>query len=399
MNDLDEINASRETIDSISDLHLKKTVKKEIPSLLKSSMDTDCESVDMHQQTNESIMDLVNQISIKHEKVLGAAETYDFNNQFEPVAGPSRINQVNDSTNIINDYLSDSYESIPEDGKGITSFYNISKVFDISLEDNQKQEQINSMDICNEMHMDTSVLDENERECVTENVQYEIIDCLEHRNLKQEMDVSTIEENLLEQTEILPKITNTQQKTSTVILTPKIRPPTKSYIISTLENYRIPKHKNPEPYFSDHKDVGEKVEIGQLVLKLQSKLARDQKPLEQVLNTTSIEEWRQLMFLQSNEMSEETKPEMLKTLLAGNKQCILQPVKRSPLRSEVIRWLNSNNETLVDTVEQTEISKNVDDLENSQAIGLNEINSSISLEAQDKVKKVIYIKTFLYAIP
>lgn len=360
-----------------------------MPSVLESSIDADCKSVDKHQKTNESILDLVNKISIKHEKVLGAAETYDLNKKFEPVAGPSRINEVNDSTNETNDYLNDSYESTPEDGKGIISFYDMSKIFDISLEANLSKNQINhSLKICNEMDVDTSGLEENS-EFVTKTVKSEIIDHLEKPNVKQEMVVSTIEENRQEPKQMSSKIKNTQQKTNIVTITPKIRPPTKSYIIATLDNYKIPKHKNPEPYFSDHKDVGEKVEIGQLVLKLQSKLARDQKPLEKVLNTTSIEEWRQLIFLQSNEMSEDTKPEMLKTLLAGNKQCILQPVKRSPLRSEVIRWLHSNNEIVVDKVEQTKISKNIDDLENSQAIGLNEdeINSSISLEAQDKVKK------------
>lgn len=397
MNVLDEINASRETIDSISDLHLKRTVKKEITSVIETSIDTDCESVDKHQKTNESILDLVNKISIKHEKVLGAAEVYDFNKQFEPVAGPSRINQVNNSSNKTNYHSSDSYESTPEDGKGIISFYNMSKIFDITLEDNHKKEQMNnSMEICTEMQMDTSILEENNYERVTENVQDQIIKPLQNSNMKQEMDASTIKEIAQEGKEISSKVTNTEQKTNTVIITPKIRPPTKSYIINTLENYKIPKHKNPEPYFSNHKDVGEKVEIGQLVLKLQSQLARDQKPLEKVLNTTSIEEWRQLIFLQSNEMSEEAKPEMLKTLLAGNKHCILQPVKRSPLRSEVIKWLHSNKGTLVNKEEQTEISKNVDDLENSQAIGLNEdeINSSISLEAQDKVKTSL--KLFLY---
>lgn len=396
MTDLDEINASRETIDNISDLHLKRTVKKEIPSVLESSIHTDGESVDRHQKPNDSILDLVNKISIKDEKVLGAAEAYDLNKQFEPVPGPSRINQVNDSTDNMNDYLSDSYESTPEDGKGIISFYNMSKIFDISLEDNQKKEQINhSMAICNEMRRDTIVLEENS-EFDTIKVKCEISDCSEKYNVKQEIVMSTVEKKQPEQIKISPKVTNAQQKPNAVIITPKIRPPTKSYIITTLDDYKIPKHKNPEPYFSDHKDVGEKVEIGQLVLKLQSKLARDQKPLDKVLNTTSIEEWRQLIFLQSNEMSEETKPEMLKTLLAGNKQCILQPVKKSPLRSEVIKWLHSSNETVVDKVEQTEISKNVDDLDNSQAIGLNEddINSSISLEAQDKVKTVFCISNF-----
>lgn len=400
MNDLDEINASRETIDSISDLHLKKTIKKETPSVLESSIDTDCESIDKQQKGNESILDLVHNISAKHEKVLGAAESYDFNRQFIPVAGPSKMNQVKDSTNKINDYLSDSYESTPEDGKGIISFYDMSKIFDISVEDNEKREQINlkhSMEINNEMQVDMSVLEENNRECVPENEHDKIIKIV-NPCVKQEMDVSTIEENQEKQIEVLLKIKNTQQKTNTVIITPKIRPPTKSYIMTTLDNYKIPKHKNPEPYFSDHKHVGEKVEIGQLVLKLQSKLARDQKPLEKVLDTTSIEEWRQLMFLQSNEMGEDTKPEMLKTLLAGNKQCILQPVKKSPLRSEVIKWLHSNNKTQME-VEQTKISKNVDDMENSQAIGLNEdeINSSISLEAQDKVKtEIVSLYTFVH---
>lgn len=331
---------------------------------------------------------MVNKISTKHKTVLGIAEAYDLNKQFEPVAGPSKINQVNDSTNKLNDSLNNSFESTPERGKGIVSFYDMSKIFDISVDDNQKEEQINnSLENCDEMHMDMSVMEENNCDCVSKYKQDEEIDCLENHNELERMDVSITEENQQDQKEMLPELTYIAQKTNKVIITPKIRAPTKSYIVTTLDKYNIPKHKNPEPYFSDHKHVGEKVEIGQLVLKLQSKLARDQKPLENVLNTTSIEEWRQLVFLQSNEINADTKPEILKSLLAGNKHCILQPVKRPPLRSEVVRWLRTNNGVVIDKMEQTEISKNVDDLENSQAIGLNEdeINNSISLEALDKV--------------
>lgn len=371
VSEIDEINASRDTIDSISELHLKRNTNTETPSILY-AVNTNVENA------NESVIDLVNKLSIKHDNYkLGAAVAYDLNNKYEPVAGPStKKHDAIDNRNTSIDYLNDSFESSPEDNKlGIISFYDSSKLFDMSIE-NKNGSQLQLIE------------DRFEDEVKQDEV---------------EQDVSVIEENVLStdsncqldfrERSKTPNSTDTKKENIALIFTPKIRPPTKGYIMSTLKRYKIPKTKNPEPYFSNYKDVGEKVEIGHMILKLQSKVARDQKPFERVLDVTSIEEWRQLMFIQTNEVDEDSaKPEVLKKLLAGNKHCTLKPVKTPPTRNDVLKWLkqkdNQLSETKVNIVDQTEISKNGDELDNSQAIGLNEdeINSSISLEASDKVR-------------
>ncbi|XP_049869672.1 DNA polymerase zeta catalytic subunit [Pectinophora gossypiella] len=363
--DLDEINASRDTIDSISDLHLKRTVKKEVHSVVENS-ETNV-SID-DDESNESIMDLVNKITVKHEHAkLEVAEKYDLENQLEAVAGPSKVNIDTDINRTFTESLNNSYESTPEDNKGIVSFYDMSKMFDLSLD--EKKPDSMELSFENPIDINMSIVEEQKINLETKS-EFDFRDILSSR-----------------------RFSGPPQTNSPKILTPRIRPPSKAYVESLLHKYNIPKVKNPEPYYSDHKDVGDKVEVGQMVLKLQSQLAKDQKPLERVLDTTSIEEWRQLMFLQTNEMIEQSaKPDALKKILAGNRQCVLEPVKRPPTSNEVKKWVQNNqNKTQKENIktDDTEISKNIDELDNSQAIGLNEdeINSSISLEANEKPEK------------
>lgn len=365
ISEMDEINASRETIDSISEIHLKRSIKKELPSVLETSTDN-AEVISKSKIQDESIMDLVNKISRKKENItIDVATTYDLEHKYEPEAGPSSAALITTRSNAnLNHCLNDSFDSSPEEDKGITSFYDKSKMFDLSLEDKSSNE------INTSKNLDLSVVEDNNLETKSQ---------LDFRESGMKLYYSLEDRS--------------------AIMTPKIRPPTKSYIASNLEKYKIPNVRNPEPYFSDYKDVGEKVEIGQIVIKLQSKLAQDQKAFEKVLNTTSIEEWRQLLFLQTNEMCEDsTKPDSLKTLLAGNKHCILEPIKKPPTRNEISKWIEQNKTVSIeaDKVEHTEISKNIDELENSQALGLNEdeINSSISLEASDKVSLSVHLITY-----
>ncbi|KAM3960998.1 LOW QUALITY PROTEIN: DNA polymerase zeta catalytic subunit [Aphomia sociella] len=355
--DIDEINVSRETIDSISNLHLKKAIKSEPESVLEKSNESTSENNLDYETKKESISELVNKMSMKQENLENmAAESYDIKNNFIPAAGPSYVNYPKEYKQDIS--IDNSFGSSPDDNNlGIVSFYDTSKLFDVSL-DHNKTENDNSSIVVDNHETENSNL-------ISENLDYK-------ENSKDYPENSEF-----------------------IILTPKIRPPTKKYVESTLEIYKIPKIRNRQPYYSNHKDVGDKVEIGHMLLKLQSNVARDQKSYDKVLDTTSIEQWRQLLFLQTNDMSEESsKPDALKLLLAGNKSTILEPLKKPPTCSQVTKWLenqkqgdpNANNPKK--NFSDNDYSKNLDELDNSQAIGLNEdvINSSISFESNDKDK-------------
>ncbi|XP_045535006.1 DNA polymerase zeta catalytic subunit [Papilio machaon] len=306
--------------------------------------------------TNMSITELVKIQSEKSLKLEPAIE-YDKQKKFEPVAGPSKPVVTNKMKIIIPDNsINDSFDSSPEEDVGIKSFYDTSKFIDTSLE------------------IDASLSPEaaNSPNNVT----------VEQNPIKNE-----ISENVKIKQEIEDYEALSDKK---IIITPKIKPPTTNYVISTCQKYSIPENLNLKPFFSNYKDVGDKIEIGHMLIKLQSHQARDMNPFEKVLNTTSIEEWRQLLFLQqTNEMPDDIpKPEILKSLLAGNKQYILEPIKKPPTTRDVSYWIKQQDKesTTESNIDCKEISKDIDELESSQVIGLNEdeINSSLSLESTDK---------------
>ncbi|CAG9136705.1 unnamed protein product [Plutella xylostella] len=370
LSESDEIDASRETIDSISSLHLRKAIKTESKSVLEiSELDQDS------QFSNDSITDLVKKVTNKYESNINSSKEYDLKNNYESIAGPSKCNakKTEDNSNCDNiESCNKSVESSPDD-LGFISFYNTSKFFDVSLDD--KSPLVKSENADEIIMLSDREVNNVERTLLSEEdikLHYSdtpLVSNLNSINIKQESHVA---------------IENKHH----IILTPKFRPPTKKYIESSLEKYKIPSIRNLEPYYSNHKDVGDKVEIGQMIIKVQSKLSHDQKPLDKVLDTTSIEEWRQLMFLQNNEFEDEnTKPNNLKTLLAGNRQCVLEPIKRPPTSKEINEWLkakDSEKDLEVDntntSAQMDEVTNIIDDLETSQVIGLNELETSISLE-------------------
>ncbi|KAF9814108.1 hypothetical protein SFRURICE_000103 [Spodoptera frugiperda] len=365
---IDEINVSRETIEDISDAHLRRVVKTERESILNNSINMNEGDVAQCKVENESIVDLVNKVTVKQQPLQPApAEAYDIENNYEPKAGPSNIN-VNKSFNLTfnSDY---EIDSSPEPNKlGIKSFYDVSKIFNLSLESDDNE--VNKSQLI-------SMADDKDENSENHNYNVEIKN---NESQKEKLNIK-IEPNV-----------NVVKTEKSIILTPKIKPPTKSYVCSNLHHYKIPKVKNPDPYYSDHRDVGDKVEIGQMLLKVNSKLSRDQKPFEKVLDMTSIEEWRHLLFLQTHEMSQESsKPDALKILLAGNRKCILEPVRRPPTGNEIKQWLLLNKDSEVKEENRTVIdeditNKNIDELENSQALGLNELDNTLSLETEEKEK-------------
>lgn len=368
--DTDEINASRETITDISNLHLKRAIKVEsttAQSILENTNDLESPKQESEMENNISIIDLVKKLSKNENIRLEPAKTYDLEKDFIPAAGPSTNNQNKDILPQSTDESVTDMDSSQED-KGIKTFY-ASKLFDSSLDINSSRafgdNEILESNVEN-------VANNNEAEVKNTNTEIPILNADGENSLVSKVDIES-----------------PQRAT---ILTPKIKPPTKSYVKSTFDKYKIPKviHK-VVPHYSNHKDVGDKVEIGQLVLKLQSKSAKDQKPFEKVLDTISIEEWRQLLFLQTNELSQESsKPEALKSLLAGNKNCILEPVKRPPTKSAVMEWIRKSSEVNTERVKD-DICKNIEELDSSQVLGLqeDEIENSISLGSNEKVMYII----------
>lgn len=368
--EVDEINASRETIEDISDSHLRRAVKVELKSVLEHSIDEPSEVEVEDEIASPSILDLVDKISKNNETVqLGAAEVYDLQNDYLPEAGPSKIHNSNAISHPDVSFINNSDSSLEENNTGIMSFYT-SKVFNLSPEGDIPDSKLVES---HEIKIQIENFDQNE---LTEDVE---------TNTHVRADKLKVADYSLK------------------ILTPLLKPPTKSYIAATLDQYKIPKIVYPEPYYSDHKDVGAKVEIGQLVLKLHSRLARDQKPFEKVTET-SLEEWRYLLFMQTNEMYEESaKPAALRTLLAGNKTCILEPVKRPPTSKDIKQWIEDKAKGTVVESKIDDISKNIEELDNSQALGLHEdvTNSCFSLESNDKVILIMglsgmFVADFIY---
>lgn len=370
---MDEINVSRETIEDITDSLLKRVIKPEPESISDKSIQSDEGYVVQCKVENESIVDLVKKVSKSHEPLQPViAEAYDLEKQFEPKPGTSNIKIDKSFNQTFNNSDNEIESSSENDSLGIMSFYDKSKIFDMSVEDKVDSESQESIKAVNYENM---FIEKRESiEVKHSEIQMETGKTLKELNVKTEHNNITL-----------------FQKKDLKILTPKIKPPTEGYVCSSLQQYKIPKVRNFEPYYSDHKDVGDKVEIGNMVLKVNSKLSRDQKPFDKVLGITSIEEWRHLLFLQTNEMSQEsTKPDALKILLAGNRKCILEPVKKPPTKNEIKKWLlNKDREvTLEDrTANDENITTDIDELDNSQALGLKyEIDSSISMEVDEKVR-------------
>nr|XP_012550207.2 DNA polymerase zeta catalytic subunit isoform X2 [Bombyx mori] len=336
--EIDEINVSRETADGdvcISELVRASKISK-----------TSIENTEI--KSEETFIDAVSRITAKQNivKLMNKSEIYDLQNKFVPTAGPSNKPVDCDNTEMGNS--SNNELELSPDGNelGIVSFYDASKVFDDSFNQTFLQEQTNCDD-CSDI-----IANEYEKQ--------EDYDKFKDTELK--LDVSV----------------NEKLDTGIKIFTPTVKPPTKNEMET---KYKIPKTKQVQPFFSDYKDVGDKVEIGQLVLKLHSNLSRDQKPFEKVLETESIENWRQLLFLQKYATQDDYKPDTLRTLLAGNSRYVIQPVVRPPTSEQVKKWINEQKalQLLSQFSSEQAISKNMDDFNNSQALGLNEdeINSSI----------------------
>ncbi|CAG4991602.1 unnamed protein product [Parnassius apollo] len=361
-----EINSEKE----ISEIENSDTSIESIMNISKANLKTNFNSISV---VREKLPYSRENLNVREEILTDnteAAIEYDRKNEFKPIAGPSKSIMAEDIKVNLSFISPDDYcySSSEEVDIGIKSFYDTSKIFDMSLENE------------NNMHFSQKIGESHDS------------------NIFNAGDNK--QETLSNRTEIKldpVEVDNLSESFKRVIITPKIRPPTKNHIISTLDNYFIHKTLNLQPFYSNYKDVGDKVEIGQLVIKLHSKTAQDQVSFEKVLNTTGIEEWRQLLFIQqTNEMSDDTtKPEILKSLLAGNKQYILEPIIKAPTYHNVTEWLKEQIEISPNRGETRlncrEISKHLDELESSQVIGLieDELNSSVSLECTDKDKTKI----------
>lgn len=141
-----------------------------------------------------------------------------------------------------------------------------------------------------------------------------------------------------------------------IILCPKISPPTLFDILSTMEAYDIPKQRNPVPFYSDPKDIGAQIEIGQIILKLKGKQIKDLKEFESDLpNIENLIQQRKRIFLHSNITQNDPDLESLECGLTTARSCVLIPVIKPPSAGEVKDWLHtlkSKNENQTSTENQ-----------------------------------------------
>lgn len=121
-----------------------------------------------------------------------------------------------------------------------------------------------------------------------------------------------------------------------IIITPKINPPSATDVESSLSEYNIPEASTEKPFYSNFNDVTTKMDIGHNVLKIPGKTVADVEEFDTCTGFTGIENWRKNMFTGS----ELSKSNLRKTL-AGFSECVITPSTLPPSKQEVIKWLKS----------------------------------------------------------
>ncbi|GBP39440.1 DNA polymerase zeta catalytic subunit [Eumeta japonica] len=343
-----------EFIDEISDNNLENNkINSEKVQCIESKKENDSPRLYNFKQKLENGLMTQNMSKTGDINKIGGCMTskqYDILNGFEVAAGSSKIKMEKKSSYELD--MLDS-ESDHENNLGIQSFYNSSKIFNMSIED-------------------SDIVTSKESSEETK------FSCLKKEELSshtsQSNSNSSLNLHLSEDSDAALSV-NFNKK---VMLMPRIKPPSKEYILSTLPQYNIPKTKNVQPYYSNFKDVGDKLEIGHLTLKLQSNVAQHQKPFEKTANGLSVEEWRHILFTQNNDTDNDiSNSDVLKCLLASNKYCVLEPVIKPPRTSDILIWLkNKANEFDKKKKEILSVPKEIseidDELDENQALGLNE---------------------------
>lgn len=135
-----------------------------------------------------------------------------------------------------------------------------------------------------------------------------------------------------------------KEKKKITVLVPMLHPPSFNEVRSTMHEHGIPLCIHKQPFYSNAKDVGNQIEVGQIILKIKSKTLANLKPFQSdVTNSNSLEVWRENMFLTNNITQDNLNVKDLASLLASNRPCVLTPVMQPPSLREVKNWLKTAN--------------------------------------------------------
>lgn len=132
-----------------------------------------------------------------------------------------------------------------------------------------------------------------------------------------------------------------------ILITPKLKAPTRAEFISTMEQYNIPFINNQQPFYSDYNDVTGNVEIGNRVLKLSSNSIADLPEFETVFEGLREKRIKTLQKLYPE--LKLTKSEISQLVLkhCEKRDVFVTPVKKPPTRKEVETWLENRVEEIV----------------------------------------------------
>lgn len=284
----------------------------------------------VHSPEDESSPDYNEDNNVNKNALTSSA--YDRCHNYIPEAGSSRIADISVKEKEIESLsLTPSLEDsqLDESDGGIVSFYNTTHYQDTSFSDgefvqhspmnisklpsaNQKP-SLKEDDSAVRLHYDTSFSPEGAKS--------RIINVTERGTNKY----NAIKEN-----------------NKIKVLVPMLHPPSWNEVRSTMPEHGIPFCIHEQPFYSNAKDVGNQIEVGQIILKIKSKTLASLKPFQSdVTNSNSLEVWRENMFLTNNITQDKLNVKDLASLLASNRPCVLTPVMRPPSPQEVKDWLKA----------------------------------------------------------
>lgn len=264
------------------------------------------------------------------------AESYDIQNKFVPLAGSSKllsnfISEINPSPST-SDNIHSSAETVREltfSGKSVFTSDNSEISNAGNLTPYQKQNIDEKGTIASETNIESSESEVTpyQRSFITE-VKANLSVC-EHFERMDSTD------------------------SGPVILVPKFNPPTRDFVISTMEEYNIPEVHHQEPFYSDVKDVTGPMEVGTKVLRIPSDKLSDLPEFQSNFKGLNYYRRSTLEQLYPNEKLTNKEICNYKMSFCGNGDCIVTPARLPPSRDDVEMWLQNRLENKMITTDKT----------------------------------------------
>lgn len=266
-----------------------------------------------------------------HKNAL-TSSAYDRSHNYIPEAGSSRMphileeNKEIESLSLTPPTLEDS--QLDESDGGILSFYDTTHYQDTSFADGE---------FIQHSPMNVSKLPStNQRSTKSPNKE-------DDSSVRLHYDTSFSPEGAKSKLINVTEKGAIKEKEKRMVLVPMLHPPLYNEVQSAMHEHNIPLCIHQQPFYSNAKDVGNQIEVGQIILKIKSKTLASLKPFQSdVTNSNSLEVWREHMFLANNITQDNLNVKDLAGLLASNRSCVLTPVMRPPSAQEVKDWLKAS---------------------------------------------------------